>query len=895
MFLGSLLCLGYVQGQNWTVQGVVTDSITGEALPYVSILVKGTTTGSATDDAGRFSFAVPSASATLEISYMGYRTKELKLSPRRLRNLNVQLAQSEITLTDVVIKPGKEKYRKKDNPAVRFVKQMIASREANDPRNHDYFQYDQYEKIVIALNDYKPKEKKAKPGKFDFVEEYIDTLDMGTTILPVSEKERVETVYYRREPHSERRIVRGSKSSGVDDVLSRDGVQQFLNEVFREVDIFQNNIPLFLQRFVSPLSDIGPNFYKYYLLDTLQVEGQKCVDLGFVPFVSESFGFTGHLYVTLDSTFFVQKAVLNVPKDINLNFVSHMQIEQTFRRTPDGTRIITKDDIGVNFKINEKSKGMYARRLNIYSNQSFAVPGAEALAAFDDPSPTIIQKEAYRRKEEFWAANRPQEAEKRNPKSVAELMSRLRAIPVFAITEKVIGTMVSGYIPTNKEIDKNKFELGPMNSTISGNAIEGARFRVGGATTPMLHKRLFFDGYAAFGTRDRKMKYDAAVEYSFLDRKQYPKEFPRHSIRFEYMYDLNKLGQHYMYTSKDNVLLSIRRQKDTRATYLRNAELSYIREHYNGISYGAVIRNLREYATPWAEFNRFSPDGTAVPVGHYDMTELELNFRYGHNEKFYQTRTSRIPITFDAWVVNLSHTMAIKDVLGSSYNYQRTEFGMQKRFWFSAFGYLDAIIKAGKVWTAVPYPLLILPNANLSYTIQPEAYTNMNALEFINDEYASWDLTYYMNGLILNRIPLIKKLKWREVICFRGLWGHLTEKNDPASRAEGLYEFPEGTYRLGKTPYMEASVGIENIFKFMRLDYVWRLNYLDNPGIQRRGVPYMHHPLPPGAGCRCRSDEALSPIRTRLSFPLPIFLLEQFRIPVAPLHHGVDNRYQRHS
>ena len=836
LFLGSLLCLGYVQGQNWTVQGVVTDSITGEALPYVSILVKGTTTGSATDDAGRFSFAVPSASATLEISYMGYRTKELKLSPRRLRNLNVQLAQSEITLTDVVIKPGKEKYRKKDNPAVRFVKQMIASREANNPRNHDYFQYDQYEKIVIALNDYKPKEKKAKPGKFDFVEEYIDTLDMGTTILPVSEKERVETVYYRREPHSERRIVRGSKSSGVDDVLSRDGVQQFLNEVFREVDIFQNNIPLFLQRFVSPLSDIGPNFYKYYLLDTLQVEGQKCVDLGFVPFVSESFGFTGHLYVTLDSTFFVQKAVLNVPKDINLNFVSHMQIEQTFRRTPDGTRIITKDDIGVNFKLNEKSKGMYARRLNIYSNQSFAVPGAEALAAFDDPSPTIIQKEAYRRKEEFWAANRPQEAEKRNPKSVAELMSRLRAIPVFAITEKVIGTMVSGYIPTNKEIDKNKFELGPMNSTISGNAIEGARFRVGGATTPMLHKRLFFDGYVAFGTRDRKMKYDAAVEYSFLDRKQYPKEFPRHSIRFEYMYDLNKLGQHYMYTSKDNVLLSIRRQKDTRATYLRNAELSYIREHYNGISYGAVIRNLREYATPWAEFNRFSPDGTALPVGHYDMTELELNFRYGHNEKFYQTRTSRIPITFDAWVVNLSHTMAIKDVLGSSYNYQRTEFGMQKRFWFSAFGYLDAIIKAGKVWTAVPYPLLILPNANLSYTIQPEAYTNMNALEFINDEYASWDLTYYMNGLILNRIPLIKKLKWREVICFRGLWGHLTEKNDPASRAEGLYEFPEGTYRLGKTPYMEASVGIENIFKFMRLDYVWRLNYLDNPGIQRRGV-----------------------------------------------------------
>lgn len=837
LFLGIfLLCVGPIQGQDWIVQGIVTDSITGESLPYVSILVKGTTTGSTTDDAGYFSFSVPSSSATLEISYMGYQTKDIKLSPQRMRNLKIQLVQSEITLTDVVIKPGKEKYRKKDNPAVRFVKQMIASRGANDPRNHDYFQYDQYEKIAIALNDYKPKEKKEKPGKFDFVEEYIDTLDMGTTILPISEKEKVETVYFRKSPRTERRIVRGSKSSGVDDVLSRDGVQQFLNEVFREVDIFQNNIPLFLQRFVSPLSDIGPNFYKYYLLDTLNVNGQNCIDLGFVPFVSESFGFTGHLYVALDSTFFVHKAVLNVPKDINLNFVSQMRIEQTFERASDNTRIITKDDISVNFKLSEKSKGMYARRLNIYSNQSFAFPDAEALAAFDEASPILVQKDAYRKKEEFWSDNRPHEAEKHNPKSVAELMSRLRAIPVFAITEKVIGTMVSGYIPTNKEIDKNKFEFGPMNSTISGNAIEGARFRVGGTTTPVFHKRLFLDGYVAYGTRDRKMKYDAAIEYSFLDRKQYPKEFPRHSIRFEYMYDLNKLGQHYMYTSKDNILLSIRRQKDTRATYLRNAELSYIREHYNGISYGAIIRNLREYATPWAEFNRFSSTGLPSPVGHYDMTELELNFRYGHNEKFYQTRNSRIPITFDAWVVNVSHTMAKKGFLGSSYNYQRTELGMQKRFWFSAFGYLDAIVKAGKVWNAVPYPLLILPNANLSYTIQPEAYTNMNALEFINDEYASWDLTYYMNGLLLNRIPLIKKLKWREVFCFRGLWGHLTEKNDPANRTEGLYEFPEGTYRLGKTPYMEASVGIENIFKFMRLDYVWRLNYLDNPGIQKRGV-----------------------------------------------------------
>ena len=838
--LASLFTVWIANGQNTIIKGVVTDSITGERLPYVSLIFKGTTIGTATDGDGNFSFSALTDVQNLEVSYLGYDTKEVKVIPGKTNNLKIKLAPNGITLNEVVVKPKKEKYSKKENPAVKFVKQVIASRESNDPRNHDYFQYDQYEKMVFAMNDYHPKPKKnGKPGKFDFLIDFVDTLDVGTTILPVSEKEKVESVYYRKEPKSEKRIVKGNKSSGVDEIFSRDGIQQFLNEVFREVDIFKNDIPLFLQRFVSPLSTIGPNYYKYYLLDTLNVNGQKCVDLGFVPFNSETFGFTGHLFVTLDSTFFVQKAILNVPKDINLNFVTGMTIEQTFERTPDSTRIITKDDINVNFKLSEKSKGMYARRLNIYSNHSFDEPDAERALVFKESAPVITLKDAYQQSEDFWTSNRPEEAIKKNPNSVEKLMAKFRSVPIFYITEKVVSVLVSGYIPTNKDPLKSKFEFGPMNTAISGNAIEGARFRVGGTTTTAFSRNLFFDGYMAYGTKDEKLKYDALVEYSFNDRKEYRKEFPLNSIRLEYMYDINQLGQQYMYASKDNMFLAWKRQKDTRATYLRQAELTYYHEHYNGLAYGAVIRNRREYATEYAVFDRIGPDGAISPVKSYDMTELELKFRYAKDEKFYQTRNLRYPITFDALIFNFSHVMAKKDLLGSSYDYHRTDIGIQKRFWFSAFGYVDLITKAGKVWNKVPYPLLILPNANLSYTIQPESYTNMNAMEFISDEYASWDLTYYMNGNLLNRLPLVKKLKWREVFCFRGLWGHLTDKNNPMNGGEGLYLFPNGSYTLGKAPYMEASIGIENIFKFLRLDYVWRLNYRDHPGIQTKGVRFM--------------------------------------------------------
>lgn len=378
-----------------------------------------------------------------------------------------------------------------------------------------------------------------------------------------------------------------------------------------------------------------------------------------------------------------------------------------------------------------------------------------------------------------------------------------------------------------------------MNTSISANAIEGARLRVGGTTTVNFSNRFFLDGFVAYGTTDRKFKYDLIAEYSFIDKKDYRKEFPVHSLRFEYLYDMNQIGQQYAFTNKDNVFLIWKWRKDDRATYLRKAEMTYSNEHYNGFSFYGLLRNYKEYATSYSEFNRIEADGSIRPVADYTMSELEIRLRYAPNEKFYQSRNYRYPITLDAPVFTLSHSAAAKNFLGSSYDYHRTELGIQKRFWFSAYGYLDGYIKGGKVWNQVPYPLLIVPNTNISYALQPETYTNMNPMEFLMDQYASWDLTYFMNGALLNRIPLIKKLKWREVLSFRGVYGSLSDKNNPMNGGKGTYLFPEGSFPMGKDPYMEYSVGLENIFKFIRIDYVRRLSYLDNPDVHKNGFRFM--------------------------------------------------------
>jgi hypothetical protein len=825
--------------QNTIIKGTVTDSITGETLPYVSLVLEGTTIGTTTGLNGSFNLSATSKAHTLLVSYLGYTEKKITVNIGRTNNLKIELVPSAINLSEVIVKSGRERYSRKGNPAVTFIQNAIDMRSRNDPRNHDYFTYDQYEKMVFAMNEFERKLRKdGKAGRFDFLSEFVDTLDAGTTILPVSEKELFETVYYRKEPHSEKRLISAQKSAGVDEIFSREGIRQILNEIFKEVDIFQNDISLFLQRFVSPMSTLGPAFYKYYLLDTIEVNNRPCIDLGFVPFNSESFGFTGHLFITMDSAYFVQRAILNVPKDINLNFVSRMVIDQTYDRKEDGTRIILRDDIEVNFKVNEKSKGMYARRLNIYSNHSFDQPAS--LAIFKESAPVTTLPDAFKKSDTFWDENRPEEGKKRNSNTVEKLMIRLREVPLFYITEKVVSLFVNGYIATSPDPLKNKFEFGPVNTFISGNAIEGARFRLGGTTTTHFSKRLFLDGLAAYGTKDGKLKYDLIAEYSFHDKTDYRKEFPIHSLRAQFSYDINQIGQQYMYTNKDNVFLAWKRRKDDRATYLRSAELAYYNESYSGLGFGASVRNKSEYATRYAMFNRIEPDGSITPVKSYRMSELELKLRYAPNEKFYQTRNYRYPITLDAPVFTLSHITAGKGFLGSDYSYNRTDFGIQYRFWTPmSFGYVDIIAKAGKVWSKAPYPMLILPNANLSYTVQPESYNLMNAIEFINDEYASWDVTYFMNGALFNRLPLIKKLKLREVITFRGLYGNLTDKNDPFKGNSGTYLFPEGSYPMGKEPYMELGAGIENIFSFLRLDYVWRLTYRDNPNIQKNGIRFV--------------------------------------------------------
>ena len=817
------------------VEGYIRDAETNETLPYVSVFIRGTLIGVISDQNGFYSLNATTDSTVLMVSYMGFEPFSATLK-RGMNRINIDLKPVAYNLDEIVIRPGRSNYSRRDNPAVEFVRKVIERRDQNNPRDKDYFSYSNYEQRTFAYDDFDVE--KARQNwiykQVDFIFDYVDSTSVrGRSILPLYNEEIIENHFYRKTPKAERKVVKGYKRAGLIEVLSEDGMKQFIDEAFQDIDVFQDNIPLCLNRFVSPLSSIGPVYYKYYLLDTVLIDNELCLDLGFAPFNSESFGFVGHLYITLDSTYFLKKIEMNVPHDINLNFISEMSISQDYMRTEDGTKILTKNDIVMILKLTKKSKGSYARRIAIYRNHSFEEP--DDMSVFTEKAPVMESEGARRQTEEFWELAREGSIEVQKT-SVEKMMSQLREVPFFYWTEKAVSALVNGYIQTSDT--DSKFEFGPVNTFISGNSLEGLRLRTGGTTTINVSRQMFLDGYLAYGFKDNKLKGDAIFEYSFNKKRSFRKEYPFHYLRAEYKYDINQIGQHYLYTNPDNLFMMIKRRENNLITYMQKAELSYYKENFKGFGYSMMFRHMKEWATPDVPFSLIRADGTIVPDDHYTSTQLELFLRWAPNEKFYESRNYRYPITLDAPIITLSHTAARKGVLGSDHNYNKTELGLRKRFWLSPFGYVDFYGQAGKVWDRVPYPLLLIPNANLSYSIEPETFPLMDPMEFINDRYVSWELTYYLNGWLFNRLPLIKELQLREVISFRGWYGSLSDKNNPDINGEGLYRLPENTHMMGDKPYMEFGIGVENVFKLLRFDYVWRLTYKDHMGVPNSGLRF---------------------------------------------------------
>lgn len=836
-------CCISVSAQN--IQGVVTDSLTNEPIPYLSVFYEGKGVGSITDNDGNYKVETRKGWNKLTFSAVGYVTKVVNIIPGVTKNLNVRMRPDDIMLDEVVVKPKREKYSRKNNPAVELMKKVIAYKKNNKLSENDYYQYNKYQKITMSLNDVTPEMlEKGMYKKMPFLKDQIELCEeTNKFILPISVDETASQKIYRKHPKSEKTIIKGMSSTGVNELFATgDMLSTVLKDVFTDVNIYDNDIRLLQYPFISPISSSDAiSFYKFYIMDTTFVDKDKCFHLTFVPNNSQDFGFTGHLYVLADSSYTVKKCTMNLPKKSGVNFVDNMDIIQEFEQLPNGEWVLKTDDMIVEMTLMKIMQGFQIRRTTRYSDYAFDELPQQL---FKRKGAEIKEADAMMRGDDFWNQYRPVPLTQ-TESSMDMLVKRLEQMPGFKYVIFVLKAFIENFVETGTKEHPSKVDIGPVNTMISNNYIDGLRLRMSAQTTANLNPHLFFKGYYAYGFKDHRSKYMGEVEYSFNKKEYLPREFPKNSITFSYQYDVMSPTDKFLKTDKDNVFVSFKTSTVDQMSYVRNIALKYENETQFGLKTTVEVKHSTDEPTGGLAYITNDDQKTLVP--EIQTMEASLAFRYAPGETFVNTKQRRIPVSFDAPVFTLSHTAGFKGVLGGEYNYNLTEIGLYKRFWFSSWGKIDMFVKGGAQWNKVPFPLLIMPAANLSYILQRETFNLINNMEFLNDRYASLDVSWDLNGKIFNRIPLLKKLKWREAIGFKMLYGHLTDKNNPMKHPgdSELFLFPTRDGRPTsfvmdpKTPYMECSVGIHNIFKILHIDYVRRLNYLDHPDANKWGVRFM--------------------------------------------------------
>jgi hypothetical protein len=815
------------------ITGTITDAKTKQPMPYVTVSFAGSTQGISTDNQGKYHLVTNENYSQVQISFVGYKTELKNIEPGKAQVINAALAEDSRLLGEVVIQSGKKaRYRNKNNPAVELIRQVIAHKAQNRVESYNYAEYRQYELMSFYLSNLSEKFKNKRIFKnyqFLFMEQDSTAIG-GKNLLPVYMEEKLSQNYYRKAPYAKKQVIEASKQVKYDEkFIDNQGLKAYFNRMYQDIDIYDNNISLATNELLSPIADHAPDFYKFFITDTIKDQVPNLVELSFTPRNTNDLLFAGKLYVTMDGNYAVEHVHLTVNKNINLNFVRQMQANLSFGKNSDGKYHLSQSDLKMEFALNKnKGGGVYGERKVILD--SFLVNVVRPKQTYDGPA-QVMAMNAENKDDRFWLLSRPDTLAAAKA-SIYQNIDSLQTMPSFRRTMSWVNLFVAGYK------DFGPFEMGPASTFYSFNPVEGFRARLGGRSTPELSKRYYFETYGAYGTLDQRFKYFLSSTYSLNNKSIY--SFPQNYIRASYQHDTKIPGQELQFVQEDNFFLSFKRGANDMWLYNDIFRLDYVHEFNSHFSYKAGFKKWDQSPAGGLYFlNLVGNNFNNVNTVH--TTELSLELRYAPHESFYQGKLYRVPIVDNYPIFTLRYNEGIKNFFGGGYNYQSMTGNISKRFYLSQLGYTDVVTEGGYIFGKVPFPLMDIHHANQTYSLQLDSYNLMNFQEFVSDHYASINIDHNFNGFIFNKVPLLKKLKLRETLDFKALWGGVRSENNP-SNDPSLLRFPVNstgiatTYALNGTPYMEGSVGVGNIFKFLRLDLVRRFTYLDHPDAPKWGI-----------------------------------------------------------
>lgn len=794
-------------GQTTTVEGFVRDGTSKERLPFVNIKYQGTSVGTVTDTAGYYYIKNNPPADSLIFSFIGYQPVTIKVEKGKVNKRDIFLYPEDELLEEVVVKAPEI------DPAYYILARILKHKSDNDPSKLDYYQYELYNKIQIDLTNLTDKFKNRGLVKKLDMDGFVDSTDQGV-ILPIMLTETLSDYYFNKNPRQKKEVIKASRVTGVDNLQ----VGQFLGDMYFDVNVYDNYLKLFNKDFISPIANFGKAHYRYYMIDTVDVQERRCYQIKFFPKHKGEPVFIGDMFIdTLD--YAVVRIESALSPDININYLNDIWVIQEYKKVDSLAWMLVKEEVKAKFNIVKKSKlfGFQGFKTTTRSNFKFEDENPDNFMTL--PDEVVLNPDAKEKGNEFWDKNRHVDLNKKD-QGIIQMTDSLENNKTYKFL-KAFGTAVySGYWPVGP------VEFGHFHRFVSFNQVEGWRFEGSIRTSNKFSKRVEISTYLAYGLRDEKFKFGVGARWKVDPVK-------RSMLAAYFRSDIEQLGQAEDSKALGSTLGTLLRTGPlNKLTAVNKAGITFERDWFDGFITlnGIEWKEYKPLGT--SDYKQVDEHGNIVDVEKIQTTEVFFQVRYGQGERFISGQFDRLSLGSKKPIVSFKYTFAAKDFIGSDYTYHKFEIDLDHRPKIGILGRLRYNIYAGYILGNIPYPFEKVHEGNQSLYSQITAFNNMNFFEFVSNRYIGLNFEHHLMGLIWDRIPWVRKARLRTVWSYKIVYGDL-RKPDPR-----VMLLPDNIYTLEKLPYMEISVGIENILNFIRVDFVWRLTHLDKPNAVPFGVRF---------------------------------------------------------
>lgn len=791
------------------ITGRVTETGTNSGIPFANIYFKGTFQGTVTDFDGNYTLKTTSPKDSIYVSLVGYKSKSKAIKKGTIQEINFQLSPDILSLTTVVVHPGV-------NPALRIIKKAMDNKSKYDRDNLESVQYLSYTKQEADVDNITPKMRKWKLfRKFTNMWDSLDVLagEESKANLPVMMSEVISDIYSYKEKEKKREEVSAIK---IKFVGMKDGsaVSQLTGTDFQNYNFCKNTVEIQGKDILSPLADNAMLFYNYYLIDSMMVDSFYCYKINCFPKNKKDLAYTGTIWIT-DSTFAIKQLDLGITPESNVNWIDHARIQQVLIPTDAGPWVPSQTRTLVDYTtITDKFVSLVVRTYN--SNRNFVVNQPKQ----NDFYETRIQyaEDALLKDTAWWTNNRHEKLTNLEVKSY-DMIDTVRNIPFIKKGVNILYFLFTGYK------DVGFIDFGHYMQLYSYNQYEGNKVKLGFKTNAKFSKNWILKGYAAYGFKDEKFKYNIQLEH-IISR------FPWSKIGAQYREDIDQIGLNFNTSQNINLGQSPNNLYNfssnignfSRLVKVQEARIYYEKEFNIGLSSKITLQNIR--TSPLFELIVAPDDFNIFQQRNYSISEAIFDLRYSKKERYIQNGNERISLgSKKSAVIGFNYTLGLKNVFNSDFEYHKMSLSYSNRFKFGTWGATHLFAKVGKVFSEIPYTLLEIPRGNETYFYATNTFNQMNFFEFATDQYAEVFLQHHFNGLLFNRIPFIKKYNLREVVGINAMYGTLSDKNIKFNRNNRFTV-------MSDTPYLEADVGIENIFNLIRVDFLYRLTYNSTDYIQ---------------------------------------------------------------